>query len=226
MENRATIARILLVGTFLVPALPAVAGSCADNWMFDCGNRMCIQPQRMCDGIDDCDNNADENPCSLDVLVCPPCSFACHNSTRCVQPWRVCDGDYDCGDGSDERDCPEAKAAALDCRSATRPAPTLATPSADTAIRNATGPTSPSRKCNVNDGDFWCHDGRCLLPVQVCDGVRDCSDGSDEGRFCQLVHRGNQQQQHGLRGWLVDLRVQFRMLLQPLPNPSNLTNED
>ncbi|KAH7976044.1 hypothetical protein HPB52_008467 [Rhipicephalus sanguineus] len=186
MKNRATIAHVLLVGTFLVPSLPAVAGSSADNWMFDCGSRMCIQPQRMCDGIDDCGNYADEKACSLDVLVRPPCSFACHNSTRCVQPSWVCDGVYDCGDGSDEKDCPEAKAAALYCRSATRPDPTPATPPADAALSNATGATPPSRDCNVSDGDFWCPDGRCLLAFQVCDRVRDCSDGADEGPLCQL----------------------------------------
>ncbi|KAL1421540.1 hypothetical protein MTO96_022980 [Rhipicephalus appendiculatus] len=122
-------------------------------------------------------------------------------------------------------DCPEARAAALSCRSSTRPQPTSATPSADTALPETT--TSPT--CSVGNGDFACPNGRCLPAVQVCDGVRDCIDGADEGRFCELVRRGNHQpQQHrqDRRGWLVDLRVQFRALLQPLLNPHNITSEE
>ncbi|KAL1447289.1 hypothetical protein MTO96_044334, partial [Rhipicephalus appendiculatus] len=90
---------------------------------------------------------------------------------------------------------------------------------------DATSPTSPSLDSNVDDGIFSCPDGRCLLPVQVCDGVRDCSDGADECPLCRFVRRGNQQprQQHDLRGWLVDLRMQLRVHPQSLGNWSNLT---
>ncbi|KAL1480549.1 hypothetical protein MTO96_034705 [Rhipicephalus appendiculatus] len=65
------------------------------------------------------------------------------------------------------------------------------------AVMNAALSTTstPPRNCTVDDGDFPCVDGRCLLPVQVCDGVRDCSDGADEGRFCQLVCRGSHEPQ-------------------------------
>ncbi|CAJ0567219.1 unnamed protein product, partial [Mesorhabditis spiculigera] len=31
---------------------------------------------------------------------------------------------------------------------------------------------------------FACRDGGCVAPASVCDGRRDCRDGSDEAAFC------------------------------------------
>ncbi|KAL1480545.1 hypothetical protein MTO96_034701 [Rhipicephalus appendiculatus] len=213
MKNRAAIANILLLGSLVVPYLPAVAGEC-HKWDFDCGNGRCVSPSMMCDGTDRCGNNADEEGCASGSVVCPACSFACHNGKGCMYPWFVCDGDHDCGDGSDEKNCPEARVPALNCSLSRSPEPTSATPSSDNALPVATSPTSPSPDCNVDDGGFSCPDGRCLLPVQVCDGVRDCCDGADEGPLCRFFGRGNQQPQqlHDLRGWLLDLRMQLRVL--------------
>ncbi|KAH6922968.1 hypothetical protein HPB50_020393 [Hyalomma asiaticum] len=79
--------------------------------------------------------------------------------------------------------CPNPEAVAYSCT--TRPGLTSATSTEVAVTTEATGTASPPpRGCNVEDGDFPCLDGRCLLPVQVCDGVRDCGDGADEGRFC------------------------------------------
>lgn len=186
---------------------------------------------------------------------CPTDSFTCRYTVYCVPMRRVCDGTDDCGDAfdgvsSDEMDCPTSTevttAAATTPELTTRITTPLVTSASEASSSN---PASPSiRLCDVDDGGFPCIDGRCLLPAQVCDVVRDCSDGADEGRFCQLVRRGNQQpplqpqqqpqrqpqrqpyqqplQHHGLRGWLVDLRMQFRMLFQPFHDSSNLTSRE
>ena len=33
-------------------------------------------------------------------------------------------------------------------------------------------------ECQV--GEFLCDDGKCILEAELCNGVRDCDDGSDE----------------------------------------------
>lgn len=39
--------------------------------------------------------------------------------------------------------------------------------------------------CNIDDGHFLCKDGsECLLMNKVCNGEKDCVDGSDEGEAC------------------------------------------
>ena len=38
-------------------------------------------------------------------------------------------------------------------------------------------------ECQV--GEFLCDDGKCILEAELCNGVRDCDDGSDEtSGFC------------------------------------------
>ncbi|KAL1480551.1 hypothetical protein MTO96_034707 [Rhipicephalus appendiculatus] len=190
MKNRAAIANILLLGALFVPYLPAVVGPCVYPWNFDCGNGRCILPERMCNDYDNCGNNADEEGCASGSVVCPACTFACHDGKGCLPPSYVCEGRDTCRDGSDEKNCPEARDMTLNCSLCTRPEPTLATPSADTA-----GPTSPPS--DLNTGGFWCLDGRCLRRDQVCDGVRDCSDGNDED-ICRLLSLFSHQRQHDL----------------------------
>lgn len=42
--------------------------------------------------------------------------------------------------------------------------------------------------CNI--GEFSCSDGRCLPLKLRCNGVNDCSDGSDEACGCSDYCRG------------------------------------
>ncbi|KAL3198198.1 hypothetical protein MRX96_014537 [Rhipicephalus microplus] len=182
MEIRATLVPVLLAAVVFLCSLSEAACDCEE---FTCSNGVCVAYDALCDRKDDCGNNEDEDECVH--------RFTCDNRTRCMPPWWVCDGRHDCEDGSDEKDCAEKRNAVLSSSTAgATMESTLTTPSQDVVMDEAAGTTrTRPRFCNVENGDFPCLDGGCLLPVQVCDGVRDCSDGADEGRFCQLVCHGS-----------------------------------
>ncbi|KAF6114669.1 hypothetical protein HJG60_010623 [Phyllostomus discolor] len=71
-------------------------------------NRICLQPEQMCNGIDDCGDSSDEDQCggklTYKVKPCKKDEFACSNK-KCIPLDFQCDQLDDCGDGSDEQGC-------------------------------------------------------------------------------------------------------------------------
>ncbi|XP_055079317.1 basement membrane-specific heparan sulfate proteoglycan core protein isoform X9 [Periophthalmus magnuspinnatus] len=100
------------------------------------------------------------------IRPCMPDEHRCSDGT-CIIMEYLCDNRPDCTDMSDE----------LNCETTPPVIPVTAGPVATTTP--ARRPTYP-RPCRVDQAT--CQSGECIPRDYICDGQRDCSDGSDEFR--------------------------------------------
>ncbi|CAG0904579.1 unnamed protein product [Darwinula stevensoni] len=83
-------------GDLLNSFIPA----CAEG-KFTCGNGACIDADRRCDTVEDCEDGSDEVDCKV---ACGVGQFVC-DVNRCIDGERRCDRVYDCQDRTDEDFC-------------------------------------------------------------------------------------------------------------------------
>ncbi|KAG5677308.1 hypothetical protein PVAND_007077 [Polypedilum vanderplanki] len=166
-------------------------GPCPKKCDFKCDGNKCIDQHQVCDGNNDCLDESDEtvkichNKTSSDEYAegfydyCD--EFLCENS-NCVLLEQKCDGVNNCGDNSDEKDCSVI--------------PTIASSTAshteykDIVEESDTEDGFEDVDYNVNlteckPPNYYCEKDRRCIPVHnLCDGINQCSDNSDESGRC------------------------------------------
>lgn len=134
---------------------------------FRCYNGDCIAGDLLCDGTPHCRDSSDETEaeCTKPEILCHRYAFRC-NYGACVNGDSVCNGVQDCIDNSDE----------------TQPQ----------CVKNTTNnqterPTSRPNRCTTNQ--ITCDNGECIHKDNMCNGIRDCADGSDEtSEKCRSIY--------------------------------------
>ena len=64
-----------------------------------------------------------------------------------------------------------------------------------TGVSGSTTPVAPSSGTPCQSGEHRCGSGACVAMIRLCDGHRDCNDGSDEDRHANCTGENCQQLQ-------------------------------
>ena len=155
------------------------------------GQMVCWTKEYLCDGEHDCDDGSDEDPSVCDNCSQPDLAL-CRDGNTCFPSDRLCDGKIECSDGSDESDsysqcefCTEV--GAVPCPGFPGNCGKLCDGAAtcpdmwDELLSTCQYYLGNAAICNEEANLYKCKDGSmCLSNNQVCDGIKDCLDGSDE----------------------------------------------
>ncbi|XP_077863520.1 uncharacterized protein LOC144347540 [Saccoglossus kowalevskii] len=146
---------------------------CAPQHPYPCVDRSyCLFEDLLCDGFTHCRDSSDEMGCGKIVnkayvkeSICGYSHpYLCIDRSWCLYTNQICNGAQDCDDGSDEVDC-----------------------DSETGNQDVTDFTPFHTKvfidnevCGYNH-QYLCVDGSlCIYEYMICNGNRDCDDGTDE----------------------------------------------
>jgi hypothetical protein len=165
-----------------------------------------------CNSLWDTWDGNDELNCTN--WICSKTFIQCNETGQCIKPsWR-CDNEWDCANGEDELNCNtnqprlflenkcnhsnEFFCITFDfIRDPENHRPCINYSQAGDDKEDCLGArdernTVWCREDNKMLGDrFRCANGSCLLPNQVCNGIKDCEEGTDE-QLCYWMYAANQ----------------------------------
>ncbi|XP_013421045.1 low-density lipoprotein receptor-related protein 2 [Lingula anatina] len=161
---------------------PYISPNCGPS-QFQCpvsGQLQCLDLDRRCDILHDCDDYSDELGC-----VCEPNEFSCPNDGLCWPSLYKCNGSPECVDGWDES--PEAGCI---CEFQCGNGKCIKNTSRCDNLGDCTDYTD-ELGCECFTDEIQCpNTGLCIPPSLRCDGYNDCGDNWDE-TGCDLCRNNN-----------------------------------
>ncbi|KAK7940016.1 hypothetical protein WMY93_003342 [Mugilogobius chulae] len=171
--------------------------SCLWN-QFACSKNKCIAKQWLCDGENDCEDGLDESMQICGSVTCAPGLFSCPGSYACVPKRWLCDGERDCPDGSDELSAAGCDSSCLWNQFACSKNKCIAKQwlcdgendcedGLDESMQICGESNTPAEILQKGKLSDMCSRSvqlprvvRLCAKRWLCDGERDCPDGSDE----------------------------------------------
>lgn len=146
-------------------------------------NVTCLDASKICDGIPQCIDKADEENCDkygcfIDTYF--QCDKSENSSSFCIPKSKVCDGKADCPTANDERNCSTTcSSSQFKCESTDVCIPKVWECDGDADCHDK----SDEKNCQDRTCfsiEFRCNSGRCIPPYWQCDSEADCPGGEDE----------------------------------------------
>lgn len=144
---------------------------------FQCNDGLCLGRYLVCDGVKHCIDGSDENGCNSWQCRFDEISCSSDGSGPCLPATWKCDGIEQCPNGSDETNCPyNCGNSEFYCSTQQRCIPEIWKCDGHIDCLNE----EDERLCDCNEEQFKCNAGGCINKSQVCDGIPNCYDMSDE----------------------------------------------